>query len=129
MNLYHLLRIALKLPRPNEIWGENTENKWNLYNGWLYAKYIFGVGSGEVYSFWNVIQTSLLIYVAFKSSFWAITISASGIIGLFILGHILTAIGYVKKTNSLAQSQNEQLMEILKNTREILKNEKDIKNP
>ena len=130
MNLYHFLRIIIKLPRPNEIW-EGAENTWNLYSGWLYAKYIFGVGSGEIFSFWNVIQTSLLFYVAFNNPFWAITISVLGMLGLFVLGHILTIIGYTRKTNKLVSSQNEQFMEILENTREILKilNEKDNRNP
>ena len=120
MSLYHLLRTVIKLPRPPEIWGKGVEDRWDFYSGWLYSKYIFGIGSGEIYSFWNVVQTSLLIYVAFQSPFWSITISVGGIVGLFVLGHVLTTIGYVKKTNSLAQSQNEQLMEILENTRKLL---------
>lgn len=126
------LQLIFQVPRPNMIWGDKVENKWNLMTGYLYMRYIFGAGSGQIYGIWNVIQSSLLFYLAFANRFIAIMISVIGILGFFILGHILVVIGFQKQEANLSNSQNPVLMKIKNDVDKILiivselKNEKNL---
>ena len=103
------------------IWGNKVENNWNLMTGYLYMRYIFNAGSGQVYGVWNIIQSSLLLYVAFSNKTVAIVVAVVGVLSFFVVGHILVVIGFQKKEANLANSQNPDLMEIKNDVKEILK--------
>ena len=116
-----ILQLIFRMPRPNMIWGNKVENNWNLMTGYLYMRYIFNAGSGQVYGVWNIIQSSLLLYVAFSNKTDAIVVAVVGVLSFFVVGHILVVIGFQKKEANLANSQNPDLMEIKNDVKEILK--------
>ena len=124
-NIYRFLRKVIRLPRPNEIWGERVDNKWSFSKFYLYLKYcisyalshiglVFGV-AGTVISFstWLAVKGYQGINVPLMIGL--------GVMFIALAGHVLIVLGMVKKENNLTQSQNEELLEIRDNTREILK--------
>lgn len=127
-----LLQLIFRLPRPNMIWGNKVENNWNLMTAYLYIRYIFNAGSGQVYGVWNIVQSSLLLYVAFSNKTLAVVVAVCGVLSFFVIGHILVIIGFQKKEANLANSQNPDLMEIKADVKKILQkleNPRDIIKP
>lgn len=126
MNIYHVARKVFKLPRPNEVWGEQAMNVWNPLNLYLYSKFAFSSALSHVGIVLGVLQTVLMFSIKFEA--WGIggplavaLLTGGGILSLFLIGHILFVFGVIKRENTMTQSQNKELMEIKQAVKEIQK--------
>ena len=120
--IYGFLRTVFKLPRPNEIWGDQAENKWNLVAVVSYLKFTTGHTSSWIGHIFGLIQTILLLGIVTKRTSLLILapVVLAGAIGMAIAGHILIALGLMRKENDFAAAQSTPTVKILENTEKIL---------
>lgn len=118
MNLYRLVRKVVKLPRPNEIWGNEIRNSWRPYTIYLYFRMCMNQTLSHVGAVMGLFNTivGLLILFELKDIASPKTVILGGLaLFLFILalGHTIVAVGIMKKETMLLNSQNPEIREIL----------------